>query len=96
MHVKPGQQAVDGKEPMHGAVRPGQGETAALFSAVRAVPDKHAEASAIDVVQGGEVGDAAGPRLPPYVAEAGLQSRGAAEIQFTGQAHHGHAVVITV
>jgi hypothetical protein len=58
------------------------------------VPDKHAEAGAVDVGHAGEVGDAAGPRLPPYAAEVGLQSRGTAEIQFTGQAHHGHTVVI--
>ena len=42
---------------------------------VPAVPDKHGEAGAVDEGQAGEVGDAAGPRLPPDVAEVGLQSR---------------------
>ena len=61
MHVKPGQQAGDGKDPVHQAVRPGQRETAALRSNVLAVPDKHGKAGTVDADQApGEVGDVRG------------------------------------
>ncbi|MGD0062128.1 MAG: hypothetical protein ABSB76_01660 [Streptosporangiaceae bacterium] len=94
MHVEPGQQAGDGKDPVHGAVWSGQGETAALGSDVLAQPDKHGEAGAVNVGKASEVGDIAEARLTPPIAEVCLQRRRTAEIQFTPQADHGHTVVI--
>jgi len=73
MHVKPGKQAVDGKDLVHQAVRSGQRETAALRSDVLAVPDKHGQAGTVEEGQAGEVGDAAGLRLLACVAEVRLQ-----------------------
>jgi hypothetical protein len=75
MHVEPGQQAGDGKDPVHGAGWSGQGKTAALRSDVLAQPDKHGEAGAVNVGQASEVGDTAEPRLASHVAEVCLQSR---------------------
>ena len=75
MHVKPGQQAGDGKDLVYRAVRPGQCETAALRSNVLAVPDKHGQAGTVNERQAGEVGDAAGLRLLCCVTEVCLQSR---------------------
>jgi hypothetical protein len=47
IHVKPGQQAGDGKDPAHLTVRAGQRETAALRPDVPAVPDKRGEAATV-------------------------------------------------
>jgi hypothetical protein len=92
VHLKPGQQAGDRQDPEHGGLRTGQGKAAAPAANLLTALDKHAEAGTVDEGQPGEVNDGSRLRLPPDVAEVGLQYWRAQEIQFSAQAHDGDVV----
>jgi hypothetical protein len=75
MHLEPGQQAGDRKDPAHARLWSGQHKPAALAADLLAVPDKHAKAGTVDKGEASEVSDGTRPRLPPYVTEIRLQCR---------------------